>query len=146
MPVIGVRMDKIEAERKENVAIEGQMRISPVPRILQVQETQIPGPTGKINVVEVQFEYNTSYDPPVGEIKVIGAILFQESEKNRQQLLKDWKDKRQLSPDIGRDIVYRMTNHSFLVMMNLARELNLPSPMPLRIQTQTEEPGDAAAS
>jgi hypothetical protein len=146
MPVIGIRMDKIEAERKENVSVEGPMRISPVPRILQVQETQLPGPTGKVTVLEVQFEYTTSYDPPVGEIKVSGVVMFQESEKNRKQLLKDWKDNRQLSPDIGRDIIYRMTNHSFLVMMNLARELNLPSPMPLKIQTQGEQQGGATVS
>jgi hypothetical protein len=139
-------MDKIEAERKENVSVEGPMRISPVPRILQVQETQLPGPTGKVTVLEVQFEYTTSYDPPVGEIKVSGVVMFQESEKNRKQLLKDWKDNRQLSPDIGRDIIYRMTNHSFLVMMNLARELNLPSPMPLKIQTQGEQQGGATVS
>ncbi|MBU7043412.1 MAG: hypothetical protein HXS47_07445 [Theionarchaea archaeon] len=146
MPVIGIRMDKIEAERKENVTIESQMRISPVPRILQVQETQIPGPTGKVTIVEVQFEYTTSYDPPVGEIKVNGVVMFQDTEKNRQKLIKEWKDKRQLAPDIGRDIIYRMTNHSFLVMMNLARELNLPSPMPLKIQTQGEQQGGTTIS
>jgi hypothetical protein len=140
MPVIGVRMDKIEAERKENVKIEGQMRILPVPRILQVQEVQVPGPTGKVNIVEVQFEYVTSYDPPVGEIKVSGTIMFQEAENIRKQLVDTWKEKRQVNPDLGREIIYRMTQQAFLVMMNLARELNLPSPMPLKIQTQGEQP------
>lgn len=138
MPVVGMRMDKIEAERKENVTVEGQMRILPVPRILQVQETQIPGPTGKLNIIEVSFEYVTSYDPPVGEIKVSGTIMFQEAENVRKELVKTWKEKRVINPDLGRDIIYRMTQHSFLVMMNLARELNLPSPMPLKIQAQGE--------
>jgi hypothetical protein len=133
-------MDKIEAERKENVKIEGQMRILPVPRILQVQEVQVPGPTGKVNIVEVQFEYVTSYDPPVGEIKVSGTIMFQEAENIRKQLVDTWKEKRQVNPDLGREIIYRMTQQAFLVMMNLARELNLPSPMPLKIQTQGEQP------
>ena len=137
MPVIGMRMDKVEAERKENVSIEGQIRILPVPRILQVQETQIPGPTGKVNIVEVIFEYTTTYDPPVGEIKVNGTIMFQDTEKVRKELVATWKEKRAINPDLGRDIIYRMTQHSFLVMMNLARELNLPSPMPLKIQEQT---------
>ncbi len=137
MPVIGMRMDKVEAERKENVSVEGQIRILPVPRILQVQETQIPGPTGKVNIVEVTFEYTTTYDPPVGEIKVNGTIMFQDTEKVRKELVASWKEKRAINPDLGRDIVYRMTQHSFLVMMNLARELNLPSPMPLKIQEQT---------
>ncbi|KYK29656.1 MAG: hypothetical protein HXS48_00415 [Theionarchaea archaeon] len=140
MPVIGIRMDKIEAERKENIKVEGQMRILPVPRILQVQETQIPGPTGRVNIVEVSFEYLTNYDPPVGEIKVSGTIMFQEAENIRKQLVDTWKEKRQLHPDIGKEIIYRMTQQGFLVMMNLARELNLPSPMPLRIQAQGEEP------
>ena len=140
MPVIGIRMDKIEAERKENVKVEGQMRILPVPRILQVEETQIPGPTGKVKIVEVSFEYLTNYDPPVGEIKVKGTIMFQEAENIRKQLVDTWKEKRQINPDLGKEIIYRMTQQAFLVMMNLARELNLPSPMPLRIQAQGEEP------
>ncbi|MGC1122520.1 MAG: hypothetical protein WBA22_15640 [Candidatus Methanofastidiosia archaeon] len=138
MPVIGIRMDKLEAERKENVRIEGQMRISPNPRILQMQETQIPGPTGKANILEIQFEYAVNYDPPVGDIKVIGTIMFQEAENIRKQLLDIWKENRQIHPEMGREIIYRMTHHAFLVMMNLARELNLPSPLPLRIQTQGE--------
>ncbi len=147
MPVIGVRMDKIEAERKENIKIEGQMRILPVPRILQVQEVQVPGPTGKLNIVEVSFEYVTSYDPPVGEMKVSGTIMFQEAEPIRKQLVDAWKEKRQLNPEIGREIIYRMTQQAFLVMMNLARELGLPSPIQPRIQTEGEEiRGDVSAS
>jgi hypothetical protein len=139
MPVIGIRMDKIEAERKENVKVEGQMRILPVPRILQLQEIQVPGPTGKVTIVEVQFEYVTNYDPPVGELKVSGTIMFQEAEPIRKQLIDTWKENRQINPDLGREIIYRMTQQAFLVMMNLARELNLPSPMPLKIQTPGEE-------
>jgi hypothetical protein len=140
MPVIGIRMDKLEAERKESVKLEGQMRISPVPRVLQVQEIQVPGPTGKANIVEIQFEYVVSYDPPVGEMKIIGAIMFQEAENVRKELVNTWKEKRQIHPEVGKEIIYRMTQHAFLILMNLARELNLPSPMPLRLQTQGEEP------
>lgn len=140
MPVIGMRMDKIEAERKENVKLEGQLRIMPVPRILQVQETQIPGPTGKANIIEIQFEYVTNYDPPVGEMKVSGTIMFQEAENIRKKLVDTWKEERTIDPDVGKEIIYRMTQHSFLVMMNLARELNLPSPMRLQIQTQEQQP------
>jgi len=139
MPVIGMRMDKIEAERKENVKLEGQLRIMPVPRILQVQETQIPGPTGKANIIEIQFEYVTNYDPPVGEMKVSGTIMFQEAENIRKKLVDTWKEERTIDPDVGKEIIYRMTQHSFLVMMNLARELNLPSPMRLQIQTQEQQ-------
>ena len=138
MPVIGMRMDKIEAERRDNVKVEGQIRILPTPRILQVQETQIPGPTGRVNIIEIQFEYVTTYDPPVGEIKVNGTVMFQESENVRKQILDNWKTNRQINPDIGKDIIYRMSQQGFLVMMNLARELNLPSPMPLRIQAGEE--------
>ncbi|MGD2247430.1 MAG: hypothetical protein PVF58_03420 [Candidatus Methanofastidiosia archaeon] len=140
MPVIGIRIDKLEGERKENVKVEGQIRISPTPRILQVQETQIQGPTGKTNIVEIQYEYTTNYDPPVGEIKITGTIMFQEAENVRKQLVKTWKDNRQINPELGKDIIYRMTQHSFLVMMNLARELNLPSPLPLRLQNQEGQP------
>ncbi len=140
MPVIGIRLDKIEAERKENVRAEGQIRILPVPRIIQMQETQIPGPTGKVNILEIQFEYATNYDPSIGEIKVSGTVMFQEAENIRKELINAWKEKKVINPDVGRDIIYRMTQHAFLVMMMLARELNLPSPMPLKIQAGEEPP------
>ncbi len=138
MPVIGIRMEKIQAERKENVKIEGQMRIMPTSRILQVQETQIPGVTGRVNVLEVSFEYATSYDPPVGEIKITGTVIFQEADAVRKQLLETWKEQRSLHPEIGREIFYRMAQHAFLVMMNLARELSLPSPLPMKLSTPEE--------
>lgn len=140
MPVLGIRMEKIEGERKENVKVEGQIMIRPAPRIIQIQETQLPGVTGKVNVVEVQFEYVISYDPPLGQMNVAGTVMFQEADVIRKQLVDTWKEKRALHPDLGREILTRMTQHAFLIMMNLARDLGLPSPFPMKIQTAEEAP------
>lgn len=137
MPVIGIRLDKITAEINKSIRPEGAIRVAPTPRILNVQESQIAGATGKVNVLEINFEYIAVYDPPVGEIALEGILFFQEGENERKAALKAWKEEHRLAVG-GADIINSMIQRCFLVIMNLARELNLPNPLPMRVEPQDQ--------
>jgi hypothetical protein len=137
MPVIGIRLDKITAEINKSIRPEGAIRVAPTPRILNVQESQIAGATGKVNVLEINFEYVAVYDPPVGEITLEGILFFQEGENERKAALKAWKEEHRLAVG-GADIINSMIQRCFLVIMNLARELNLPNPLPMRVEAQDQ--------
>ncbi|MFQ5892015.1 MAG: hypothetical protein ACE5HW_04400 [Candidatus Methanofastidiosia archaeon] len=139
MPVIGVRIDKIEAQRNPQIKAEGAIRIAPLPRILAIQENQMQGTTGRINVLEAAFEYTANYDPALGNITTQGTVIFQAGEKERKDALRQWQEERKLPQNLGQEIMFAMTQRAFLILMNMAREVGLPSPMQVSVTPQRVE-------
>ncbi|MHC1598768.1 MAG: hypothetical protein ACXQS3_04780 [Candidatus Methanofastidiosia archaeon] len=139
MSIIGVRIDKIEASRNNQTKVDGPVRIGSTPRILSLIETQINSGTGKMNVIEVGFEYFTNYDPALGSIRVNGVVWAQENDDKRKNILSKWKKDHALPPEVSTELLTHLTQRAMLITMLLARELSLPSPLPLRIN-QSEEP------
>jgi hypothetical protein len=137
MPIIGVRLDKITAEINKSIRPEGPMRVAPNPIIVNIQENQIPGATGKVNVLEISFRYQCLYDPPVGEITLEGVIISQEGENERKAALKAWREEHKLAVG-GAEVINAMTQRCFLVIMNMAREIGLPNPLPMRVEPQDQ--------
>ncbi len=133
MPLVGLRMDKIEASRNNQVKIEGPVRIGTSPRILSLSESQVNSGTGKLNVLEVSFEYFTNYDPAMGNIRIDGVAMYQESEEARKKILSEWKSDNKLPAEFSNELIRQITQRSMLITMMLARELGLPSPLPLKI-------------
>ena len=129
MPVLGIRMNKIEAIRNEEITPEGPVRIAPSQKIAGIKENQINGISGKVKVVEIDFEFNTNYDPAVGEIKLSGTVIYQGTENVRKEIIKTWKDSKKISKSVEREIVTSLTSRAFLVAINCAREIGIPSPM-----------------
>ncbi|RZN47090.1 hypothetical protein EF808_04630 [archaeon] len=136
MAIVGVRIDKIEASRNNQTKVDGSVRIGSSPRILSITENQVPSATGKMNVLEVGFEYFINYDPALGSIRIDGAVLAQEKDERKKKVLNDWKSERKLPQDFSTEILKQLTQRSMLISMLLAREMGLPSPLPLRISQQ----------
>jgi len=132
MPVLGIRMNKIEATRNEEIAPEGPVRIAPSQKIVDIKENQINGISGKVKVAEIDFEFNTNYDPAVGEIKLSGTVIYQGTENVRKEIIKTWKDSKKIPKIVEREIVTSLTSRAFLVAINCAREIGIPSPMPFK--------------
>lgn len=142
MPVVGMRIDKIEASRNNQAKVDGPIRIGSTPRFLSVVESQIASGTGKMKVVEVGFEYFTNYDPAMGSIRVDGVVWFQDTEEKRKAVLAGWKNDRKLPQDFSTEILAQLTQRSMLISMVLAREMSLPSPLPLKINQQEAAAGE----
>ena len=136
MPVIGIKMNRIEAERNDEVAPTGPVRIAPSQKITDVKETQINSPNGKTKALEIGFEFNTIYNPEVGGIKLTGAIIFQDNAKKRKEILKTWKDSNRIEKSIEREVIASLTSRAFLVSINCAREIGVPSPMPFKFKEE----------
>lgn len=136
MAVVGIKVNKIEGSRNENAKIDGPVRIGSSPRILSVSDTQMNSGTGKVNVLEFSFEYFTNYDPALGNIRVSGAILYQANEDVRKNIMTSWKSNNNIPKDVSTEVLTQMTQRSMLITMIMARELGLPSPLPLKISEQ----------
>jgi len=136
MAVVGIKVNKIEGNRNEQAKIDGPVRIGSAPRILSITESQMNSGTGKVNVLEISFEYFTNYDPALGNIRVDGSIMYQANEDARKDIMSSWKSDKGLPKEVSTEVLTQMTQRSMLITMTMARELGLPSPLPLKISDQ----------
>ncbi len=139
MPVLGVRIKRVEATKNEDVTPEGSVQIAPSQRITNVKERKMDSATGKATVVELDFEFTINYNPSVGEIRLKGTVVYHAPEKVRQEILSTWKDSQRIAQSVEREIVANLMSRAFLVAMNCAREINVPTPMPLRFTENAQQ-------
>ncbi|MBN1785596.1 MAG: hypothetical protein JW825_01200 [Candidatus Methanofastidiosa archaeon] len=142
MAVVGIKINKIEGSRNEQAKLDGSLRIGSSPRILSLSESQMNSGTGKMNVLEVSFEYFTNYDPALGNIRIDGSIIYQANDEAKKEIMNNWKSNRGLPKDVSAEVLTQMTQRSMLITMSLARELGLPSPLPLKISDQPAQSGE----
>jgi hypothetical protein len=92
--------------------------------------------------LSLQFLFTSSYEPNVGEIRIRGDILVSDSEKNIEKAVRAWEESGQknLPVDMAEDVHNAIISNCVVETVILAREIQLPSPVPLpRISMKDRE-------
>ena len=135
MPIIGFKFESMEAKRNK-AAAGGEIKINSSPRITSVKEVNIPTLSKK--ALGLGFEFVTRYDPQIGEIKIIGEVLYL-TDKNAQ-ILKKWRDKKILPENMNVEVLNHLFRQCLLKISNLADDLQLPPPIQLpRVKPKGEQ-------
>ncbi|MFP4050161.1 MAG: hypothetical protein ACLFVB_00300 [Thermoplasmata archaeon] len=121
MAVKNFEIRSIDAERySEKGETRGNLRVdhnSSVTRIKKIDN----------NKNELNFRFNINYSN-VGMIKIEGKILF---EGNYPNLAKKWKKDNEMPQDVAQQIHSTIINNCIPEAVILAKELQLPPPIPL---------------
>lgn len=83
--------------------------------------------------VSIEFLFTSSYEPNVGEIRIKGNILVSDSKENIERTVKEWKESGQknLPADMAEDVHNAIISNCVIETVILAREIQLPSPVPV---------------
>ena len=83
--------------------------------------------------VSIEFLFTSSYEPNVGEIRIKGNILVSDSKENIERTIKEWgrSGRKNLPADIAEDIHNAIISNCIMETVILAREIQLPSPVPV---------------
>jgi hypothetical protein len=100
--------------------------------------------------VAVGFSFTSTYEPNVGAIKITGKLTVDDSPENMERAVKEWEasGKRNLPADIAENIHNSIIFNCVTEAVILAREIQLPPPMPMPHisitdkQKQQEETGN----
>jgi len=124
MPIIGFSLSGIEAKKFE---IKGgkQINVNSRPNIKNVKEVSLPNLKKK--ALSIDFEFTTTYEPKVGEIKINGNLLVL-ANKN-ETVLKEWKKNKKLPSPISLEILNYLFRKCLLKMTNISEYLQLPLPL-----------------
>ncbi len=136
MAVVGFNFSKILVEKK--LTAEGKINISNNVAIKDVESADFSLGKAKQDGLRFTFEFTSKYDPNYAEMLFTGEVLFLESEKAVKDILAEWKKKKTLPADVMAEVLNSVLNRCNIQALILARDVNLPSPIPLPKVTADE--------
>ncbi|MDP7610434.1 MAG: hypothetical protein QGH19_01555 [Candidatus Woesearchaeota archaeon] len=129
MAVVGFNFIKINAERKP--VIKGEIKINNNVSVKDVETHEIHLGKTKQEGLKVSFEFTSKYEPSVGEIKLLGEVIFLEESRKIKEIHDAWKKDKKLPKEILTSILNNVLGRCNIQAMVLSRDVNLPPPLPL---------------
>jgi len=130
MPVLGINITKIEIEKKGGVI--GRVEVNLSPQIEEVRLGEIRMPTGKVNGLEVLFEYKINYRPEIANAVVKGMVFYLPPQKEQiDEVLDLWEKEKKVRPEMFAEIVNFITNEITPLLMVAAKDMKIPYHIPL---------------
>lgn len=133
MPIINFNIIKAEVEKKKlEKAPEGPVSFTQTPNIVSIKEIQMSGPGGRLNVLDVEFNFLSNYDPDVGSASIKGNVYYQEGEEFRKKIIEQWESKKPLDTAFFDEVINGINSKCYVFSMMLIKELGLPIATPFR--------------
>ena len=138
MAVVGFNFTSITASR--DAAMSGKVTINNNVSILEMSESNVNlGNTQK--ALKVDFSYKTDYlaEKKVGNIDILGNLLYLLDEKKATETLEAWKKSRKVDQSIMLQIINTTLNKCNIQALMIADTVGLPAPLKLP-QAKIKEP------
>jgi len=128
MAIIGLSFNSVEARRDKEQRIKAEVKVNSVPRINNIKEVTI-STLGDKKVLSLDFDFVTTYDPRVGEIKISGDLLYLTDDN--KALLKQWDKEKKIPEKPSLEILNYLFRRCLIKVSNIAEDLQLPPPLPM---------------
>ncbi len=128
MAIIGFNFTKIAAQRLGTRS--GKIDITNNIAVRNIETTKFAGDERR-TAVRVSFRYDGVYNPKVAHLQFDGDVTLLLEKKVADELLANWKEKR-ADTKILTGAMNHVLERCNIQAIILARDMNLPSPVPLR--------------
>ncbi|MFP4403651.1 MAG: hypothetical protein ACOC3X_00460 [Nanoarchaeota archaeon] len=130
MTIVGFNFSNIEAKR--NKAVQGEVKIQNNVKIEDISETEMTIGQNKQKVLKFTFNYESKYEPKIGNILIKGDLIYMNEPKIITEVLEKWNSKEKKIPEnvIG-PVINTILNKSSIMALLLTKEVNLPPQLQL---------------
>lgn len=129
MTVIGFNYTKLNVERRS--AKPGKVTVANNISLSKVEEQKLAVGAGSSKTLSISFLYELKYTPEIAYIVIEGTMLLLLDEKVIAENLKQWKEKKSLETKTFEQVMGTIFSRCQVQSIVMARDLNLPSPVPL---------------
>lgn len=141
MSIVGFNFTRISAERKN--AVVGNINISNNVTIKDIAEAKL-GLAGNRGALRISFIFKSEYSSGFATLLLEGDVLVLVDSKQTEDILAGWKASRQVPRPIAEQVMNHILDRCNIQALLLAKDLNLPSPVPLP-KVRVNAPGAAPA-
>ena len=139
MAIVGMGITKINVEKLESA--KGKVGIKNNISIKKVDLTDLNFGASAQKGLRFSFSYVSVYTPKIGEILIEGDIIDLIEEKKAKEIADEWKKSKKIPGIVMNRILNAVLEKCNIEALLLAREVNLPSPVPLPKVKLQEESG-----
>jgi hypothetical protein len=131
MRAIGFNYKKISIEKLSSNSLEG-VKVNANIDISEISSVK-PGDIlkSKDELVAVQFTYVVGYDPDFAKLAFSGNIILEIESKLAKEILKSWKDSKEIPEDFRVFVFNIILAKSNLKALELEDDMNLPLHIPM---------------
>ena len=127
--VVGFNFMKLTVERGE--LLKGKINIQNNVAIKDVEETELGLGQAKQRGLKFSFEFTSSFEPKLASITLAGNVLYLSDKDKTAGILDGWKKSKKVPPDVMTEVLNTVLTKCNIEALMLARDFNLPSPVPL---------------
>ena len=129
MTVISFNFTKISAERTKG--IKGKLNISNNVSVKDVKSFDLELGKSKERALRFYFKFEAVYDPKIGNIELLGEIVYLGKETEIKEAEKQWKKDKKIPKDIVEGVMSNILSKCNIEALIMSREIGLPPPIPL---------------
>tara|TARA_Y100000310_G_C20626064_1_gene785953 strand:+ start:899 stop:1342 length:444 start_codon:yes stop_codon:yes gene_type:complete len=130
MPIVGFNFDKTSAQKsaqvKKGMRVAHNMTINSIDKesINLGKDVTKPG-------LKFSFEYEVKYEPKIGEVIILGHLLYLDEEKKIKEILADWAKNKKIEPTLTAQLINTAIVKSTIKALSLSQDINLPPHLPI---------------
>ncbi|MBU1199713.1 MAG: hypothetical protein KKF46_00720 [Nanoarchaeota archaeon] len=128
MTVIGFSFTKMLIEKKNPV--KGKVSINNNVAIKTVEETTLNINADK-KALKLDFEFTSIYEPGIGNIQMLGEVVYLADKAKAADIIKQWKKNKKLDKDVMTAVLNNVLAKCNIQALILSKDMNLPPPIPL---------------
>lgn len=129
MGVVGLQFDKIVVEKFG--PIKGKITVNNNVVLTNVEKADLAIGSAKQNAVKFQFEFTANYEPKLALVSLRGFLTFFDKPDAVKDIVDGWKKDKKVPKDVMSSVLNTVLSRCNVEAMLLAREVNLPPPIPL---------------
>jgi len=137
MTIIGFNFKEIIVNKNEGV--KGKINIKNNVSITDIKEQDLSLGDNNQSALKFIFEFESKYDPGLGNIVLRGDLLFMESAVKTKEILDDWKKSKKVPKDVMGGILNTVLSKCNIEALILSQKVSLPPPIPLPSVKQEEK-------
>jgi len=131
MPIVGFNFEKIIGE-KLNPLKKG-MKATHNITINSIKEEKIPVAKAQKIGLKFEFEFSVKYEPKIGNLNILGTVLFLDEEKEIKSILQEWNKNKKIKPEVASQVINTAIVKSAIKALSLSQDINLPPHLPIPI-------------
>jgi len=129
MAIVGLQFSKILVEK--HAPVKGKVQVNNNVQLKELEKTDLMVGSAKQGALKLTFEFTAKYEPKFADMIMNGSLTFVDTPDKVNEVLEGWKKNKQLPREVTASVLNTVLSRCNIEAIILAREVNLPSPVPL---------------
>ena len=129
MSIVGLQFSRMLIEK--HAPVKGKLQVNNNVALTNVEKADFSVGPEKQGAAKFHFEFTAKYEPKIADMTFTGFLTFVDKPQVITALIESWKNEKRVSKEVMTNVLNTILSRCNVEALILAREVNLPPPIPL---------------